>query len=347
MIILRMPAPSMQMSSVPAISVVLPCWNAAGTLARAIESIRRQTFEDWEMVVVDDGSTDQSREVARAAAKQDGRIRLLELPHRGIVQALRAGCEAARGQVIARMDADDISEPRRFAMQVELLESDSRIGLVGTQVWEMGSCGAELGRRDYLEWLNSLSTHDEITRNIFIECPIAHPTFVMRKEALEDVGGYQDNGWAEDYDLIHRLNLAGYRFGNVPEMLLGWSEAPGRLSRTDPRYSRASFRACKRHYLRAGLLDGGRRFVQWGAGAAGKEWLREWGERQPEAVIDINPRKIGEVIHGVRVIAPDDLPPRGEAVIVVTVPIAEARAEIRAWLNARSYVELRDYVLAL
>lgn len=328
--------------SAPSVSVVLPVYNSQSTLEAALDSIRRQTFEDWELLVCDDGSTDASLAVAEKSAALDRRIRVLPGAHEGIVATLRRGCAEARGAFIARMDADDAALAQRLERQVALLASDTRIGLCGTRVTMTGKA-VGLGLRRYEAWINGLVTHEEMVRELFVECPLPHPTFLMRREAYEAVGGYAGRGWAEDYDLCMRFWMAGWRLGKVPEPLLQWRESPGRLSRSNPCYSPEAFRALKRHYLFQTYLKD-RTFHQWGAGEVGKQWLREWAERTPAAVVDINPRKIGRRIHGVPVVAPDDLPRPGETYIVVAVGAPGARDDIRAWLGPRGYEELRDYV---
>jgi len=143
--------------------------------------------------------------------------------------------------------------------------------------------------------------------------------------------------------LVMRIWRAGWRLGKVAEELLEWRDSAQRLSMTDARYSEAAFRALKRHYLEQRCLRGGRRFYQWGAGEVGKRWLREWDRFAPEAVVDIHPRKIGRRIHHTPVIAPEALPPPGEAFVVVMVGAPGARDEIREWFGAHAYQELRDY----
>jgi hypothetical protein len=113
---------------------------------------------------------------------------------------------------------------------------------------------------------------------------------------------------------------------------------------SDPRYGLDRFRALKRHYLFRSYLSDEKPFCQWGAGEVGKLWLREWGVRRPLAVVDVNPRKIGRSIHGVRVIEAADLPPPGESFVLVAVGAPGAREEIRAWLSPRGYRELEDYL---
>jgi len=327
----------------PEISVVMPCFNAAETLEAAIESIRNQSFREWELLIVDDGSRDATPGLAEAAAAMDPRLRLVRQAHGGIVRALQTGCALARAPFIARMDADDLALPERLAKQYAYMEEHPDTALCGTHVCVFGARIGE-GRARYEEWLNGLRSHDDIVRELFIECPVPHPAFFLRREAFERAGGYEDHGWAEDYDLCMRLFLDGARFGVVPEPLLRWRESPGRLSMTAERYSLARFRALKRFYLARSYLRGRTRFHQWGAGEVGKLWLREWEPLQPEAVVDIHPRKIGRAIHGTPVIAPDDLPAPQTTFIVIAVGAPGAREEIRAWLKPRGYAELRDFL---
>src|SRR5690606_25417557 len=146
----------------------------------------------------------------------------------------------------------------------------------------------------YERWLNSLVQPEDLARDIFVECPIAHPALVARRAAVLAVGGYRAPGWPEDYDLVLRLWAAGGRLANVPEVLLHWRERADRTSRTDPRYSADAFRRCKVHHLRRTLLvarpGGGagaseaesdcgpaaaRPAVVWGAGPVGKRFARE------------------------------------------------------------------------
>ena len=326
------------------VSVVLPCFNAADTLSAAIASIRDQTYEDWELIVLDDGSTDDSRRIAEDFAELDSRIRIVASPHVGIVAALQQACAQARGPFIARMDADDVAHPARFERQVALMTSDPRLALCGTRV-NMRGPNIGYGRHRYETWINGLVTHEEIVRELFVECPIPHPTFMLRRESFDRAGGYEDHGWPEDYDLCMRMFLAGMRFGKVEQALLDWTESPKRLSMVDPRYAPESFRALKRHYLFQSYLRGHDSFYQWGAGEVGKRWLREWGVgRRPLAVVDINPRKIGHAIHGIPVIAPEALPGPGAAYLIIAVGARTARQEIRARLEPRGYRELEDFL---
>lgn len=326
----------------PAVSIVLPFHEAGATLPAALASLRGQSFLDWELIAVDDGSTDGGAAAVSAWAGEDARVRLLSPGRVGIVEALRMGCAAARGEYLARMDADDVAHPERLAAQHALMEAHPDWAACGTQVEAGGPVGN--GRARYLDWVNGLVSPGAIAREIFVECPLPHPTFFMRRSAFASVGGYRDLGWAEDYDLLLRFWRAGLPMGKVAAPLLTWTERPGRLSMVDARYSPAAFRACKRHHLRQSFLPPGRRFYQWGAGEVGKPWLREWGAAGPEAVVDIRPGKMGQRIHGVAVIPPEGLPAAGTAGVVVAVGTPGARDIIREWLVPRGHVEGADFL---
>jgi len=322
---------------------VLPFYNAASTLDEAVRSIRNQTLSEWELLLFDDGSLDESPEIANRFAQEDARIHVMKSHHVGFVEALRISCDAARGELIARMDADDVSCPERLAKQVMLVRNRPGVALCGTSVFPLGKRLGS-GRVRYERWLNALITPEDMVRDLFVECPVAHPTFLMRRADLYAVGGYVDRGWAEDYDLVMRLWEAGKGLAKVPEPLLGWRDEPSRLSRRDPRYSLRSFRNLKRHYLFSTYLAGRTQFYQWGAGEVGKLWLREWGRRAPCAVVDINPRKIGRMIHGTPVIGQEELPGPRSTFTIVAVGAPNARMQIRGWFGRRGYKELEDYL---
>jgi glycosyltransferase involved in cell wall biosynthesis len=329
----------------PRVSILLPCRDAAAYLPEAIASIEAQTFPDFEVLAVDDGSEDSSGELLAAWAARDARVRIVETARRGLVAALEAALAQARGELIARMDADDIAEPRRLELQVALLDSNPGLSACGTRVRYFPRAAIREGALRYEEWLNSLTTPEEISRDIFVECPIAHPTLLARRTALLAVGGYQDPGWPEDYDLILRLWEAGHRMAKVPEVLLHWRDTPGRASRTDPRYAPEAFVRCKVHYLRRTLLARREGAVVWGAGPVGKSFARELLRQGAtlRCFVDLDPRKIGQNIYGVPVIPPDRIDDYRGAFALAAVGSPGARAEIRAALHSAGWREMEDF----
>ncbi len=319
----------------------MPCWNAAATLDAAVASIVGQTFADWELIAIDDGSTDATLDMLTSWHNRDTRIKPVSMPHAGIVAALQHGCAEARGAYWARMDADDICMPQRMEQQLALLYAELPLTLCSTQVETIGD-DVQSGRRRYEAWLNSLLSHEAMARERFIECPIAHPTFMASRECFEHVG-YSGNDGPEDYDFVLRAYAAGVQLRKVPEKLVQWRDHASRLCMNDDRYSPERFRALKRDHLVDMLKRTEKRFWQWGAGEVGKVWLREWDLLRPEFVVDVNPRKFGKKIHGITVVPPDDLPPAGEVVITVAVGAPGARKQLREWFGSRGYREAQDY----
>jgi glycosyltransferase involved in cell wall biosynthesis len=333
---------SPQPGTSPRLSVLLPCFNAARFLAESLQSIQNQTFSDFEVIAVDDGSTDDTLLQLEEWATRDARVRVVPSRHSGLPHALALALEHAAGELIARFDADDTAEPGRFARQVELLDAHADVAACGTGVFYFPPAAVRAGARAYKQWLNSLHRPDEIASDMFVECPLAHPSLTARSDTVRAVGGYQDNGWPEDYDLILRLFEARYRLANVPEVLHNWRESAGRLSRVDARYTPAAFRRCKVHYLKRTLLRG-RAVLVWGAGPVGKAFARELDAQNVTIAgfIDVDPRKIGRRIHGIPVHSHKEFD--RSAFIVAAVGNAAARTEIRAALNAGGLQELRDY----
>lgn len=154
---------------------------------------------------MDDGSDDNSTEIAACFAVADTRFTLLRRPHRGIVAALRDAAHEAHAPYLARMDADDISLPDRLERQWELMQEHPGVGLCGCRVRITGP-GIGSGLRRYEEWINSLISSEDHEREMLVECPIPHPAFFLRREDYIEAGGYRDGPWPEDYDLLLRLN---------------------------------------------------------------------------------------------------------------------------------------------
>ncbi|MCL4818651.1 MAG: glycosyltransferase [Vicinamibacteria bacterium] len=330
----------------PLVSVLLPAWNAGATLAASLESVSRQTLRDWECVVVVDGSTDDTAAIATAFAARDARFRVLARPHRGIVAALNDGLAECQAPLVARMDADDLMRSDRLDAQVSALGADPTLAAVGCHVRLFPRGGLSPRLREYEAWLNGQDSAASVARDAFVECPVAHPTLMMRREMA--ALGYQDPPWAEDYDLVLRALAAGLRIGVVPRRLLAWRDRRERLTRSDPRYALAQFTACKAHYLATGFLADVDRYVLWGYGGTGRALRRALAVhgKTPSQVVEVKPSRIGNRIHGAPVVSLEALPSLAGLRIVVSVARAGPRAEIRGALAALGFVDGRDFVCA-
>ncbi len=330
------------------VSIVMPVRDGADTLRGAMESILAQTWRDLELIVVDDGSTDATPEILTEYTRRDPRIRLVSTPPQGIARALQAGCAAAAGDWIARMDGDDWMHPERLSRQMDHARENPERGVVSGLVRYGGDAP---GYAAHVDWVNGLLTHEEMALRRFVEAPVAHPSVMFRRDLMEKHGGYRDGDFPEDYELWLRWMEAGVRFGKVPEEILVWNDPPGRLSRTDPRYDVDRFYETKCAYLARwlrGNVDPGRALWLWGAGRVTRrrfDPLEHEGVRF-EGFIDVDPKKANRHRDGRRVVMAGELPDRSSAFLVVGVGNRGAREKIAAHLRARGWQEGLDFILA-
>lgn len=327
------------------VSVLMPVRNEERFLPAALASLFRQTLTAWELVVVDDGSTDGTPELLRVAAAADRRVRVLRNAGSGLVDALNHGLAHCRAEFVARMDGDDVSHPRRLERQAAALDADPCLGLVATRFRHFPRRLVGLGMLAYEQWQNALLTHDEITRDRFVESPVIHPSVMVRRRILEEAGGYRQTGWAEDYDLWLRLATEGVRFGRLPEVLFFWRERPERATRTMDEYTADAFRSCKIHHLRRGFLKDVDQVTLAGAGLEGRAWQRALAREGVRVVrwLDVDPRKQGRTLHGAPVTAPDEVL-TGREKVLITVGTRGARDGVRTWARGAGLREGEDFV---
>ncbi len=201
--------------STPAISVVLPVYNAARYLESALASVQAQTFRDFEIIAVDDGSTDHSKAILDRIASTDTRLRVISRPNTGIVGALNDALAAARGEFVARMDADDHSLPTRFEKQIAFLRANPKCVCVGSAFLYIDAAGR------FIKECSRPTEPAAIERELLSGNGgiIIHPAALFRRAAIEHVGRYRELAqWVEDLDLYLRLAQRG-TLANLPDVL--------------------------------------------------------------------------------------------------------------------------------
>lgn len=233
--------------SPPRISVLMAVHNARNYLDRCVRSIVGQTEPDFEFIIVDDGSTDGSGRLLARWQGRDARIRLVSRENRGLTRSLNEALSLARGEYIARMDADDVSLPTRFALQIGYLSTHPACVAVGGEVMMTDAEGWPIGRRGHAR------THEEIDRRLWRADggALTHPAVMMRAESLRKIGGYREQfTTAQDLDLYLRLAEEG-ELANLPDTVLLW------------RQHRQSVNATRRHtwadMIRMALQDSAKR----------------------------------------------------------------------------------------
>lgn len=197
------------------VSVVMGVFNEEKVIARSLQSIINQSFVDWELIVVDDGSTDQSREIIESFISQDNRIILIQnKTNLGHSTSLNVGMAIAKGKYIARMDADDESLPKRLESQTTFLELHPDIDILGTAAVYIDGQGQTLKEMVFPQW------HEDILAKMLRTSPFAHPTIMMKRDFVEVMGGYDvSHTRGEDHDLWLRSRGIG-KFHNLPEIHL-------------------------------------------------------------------------------------------------------------------------------
>jgi len=202
----------------PLVSVVMPVCNVDRFLAEAIESILGQTYREFEFIIVDFGSTDESEKIATTYAANDTRIKFHKIPPCSLPKARNAGCFLAHGQYIAVMDADDVSVPERLMWQVEFMEKHPEVGVLGGAVDWIDTNGKVL-----VTWPNPIGDR-EIRAALVERCPLWQPTVTMRREAFMKVGGYWPFA-AEDYELWLRM-IEHFQIANLSQVVLKYRVHP-------------------------------------------------------------------------------------------------------------------------
>lgn len=209
------------------ISVVMSVYNSEKYLAEAIESVLKQTHENFEFVIVNDGSTDGSLNIINKYQKVDKRIVLLNRKNnKGLPYSLNEAIEKSKGKYIARMDADDISCIERFGRQLNYLKENPEIDILGAQEINIDKNGNEL----------SIGPHKPLGYKLIkkiseFSCPLNHPTYMVKKEVYERLNGYREEFiYAQDYDFILRAIDKGFIVENMPDNLLYYRTFPGEQS---------------------------------------------------------------------------------------------------------------------
>jgi glycosyltransferase involved in cell wall biosynthesis len=329
----------------PRISIVMPFRNAAATLPEALASVRAQQFTAWELLAVDDHSTDGSAMIARREAALDSRIAVVSNEcSRGVVGASNTAAKWATADWLARMDADDVSLQNRLNRQYEMTVCHPDWDVIGCAVEILTPLGEGMIR--HVDWVNSLKEPGEIANARFIENPLVHPSALMRRSAVEAAGGYREVPWAEDHDLFLRMLERGSVFGKVPETLLRWRDSPGRLTRSDPRYGDACRHRMRAHFLARMAAVKERGVVIAGAGPIGKTLAVELRARgvAVRGFFEVHPRRIGETIHGAEVAGLDRFGSRWrEAVLLSAVGVPGGRAQVAGLAEEAGYVEGEDF----
>ena len=332
--------------SSPAISVLVPFKDTGRYFAAALHSLSIQTMTDFEVVMVDDGSTDDSREIALGFCQTDPRFKLFNGGD-GLVPSLNKGFAESTGKWIARFDSDDLCHPQRLSLQLAAAESNGEKAVVSCRIRSFPHSEVSSGYRQYESWINSLSSSIEIEHNLFVESPVPHPTAFFNRKAVIEAGGYRNLGLPEDYELWLRLWSLGFKFFRVPKTLLAWREREDRFSRTSSMYSLTAFYRTKALYLgNVPCLRLKKAFIA-GTGQAARRLGKELQRQgfQIEAFLSPGSISTKRELRNRPVISVAEWENLPELPVIVATRKPGAVTEIREFFESRGLLNWKDFVL--
>ena len=328
------------------LSILLPFRNAQSTIQEALESIESQSVGDYELIAVNDHSHDNSCSIV--ASRNDPRCCIIDNPGKGLVDALNHGMDACTNEWIVRMDADDVMHPDRLLRLWETAIAKPELDLIASRIEMFSEESVMAGYREYLNWQNRVLSAEQISNEIYVESPFAHPGVMFKKETVQQLGGYKKGDFPEDYELWLRMHASGAKLLKIPDVLLRWRDSPTRLSRTDAIYRREAFDNLRAHYLsRDPRMKQSHSLAIWGAGRITRKRCRILLDKgfTVSAWIDIDPKKIGNKLNGVPVVDHSWLASQSPKPFVLNyVNNHGAREEIDQILMGYGYLKGEDYL---
>lgn len=326
------------------ISIVMPVKNTSSYLEECLDSIVNQTYANWELLAVDDGSTDDSHSILEHYAQNDKRIKVFMNAGQGIIEALRIAYKNSSGEFITRMDSDDIMKASKLEVMSTQLNEIGKGHIALGLVSYFSKDGIGDGFKKYEDWLNQLSKAGNNFHEIYKECVIPSPCWMMYKSDFDMCGAFNSSVYPEDYELTFRFYANKIKPIPTQEVLHLWRDYSTRTSRTHPHYADSSFIELKVNSFLELDYDSKRNLVLWGAGSKGKFTADLLLKKEiPFTWICDNPKKIGKDIYG-KIMHPfTKLNEIENAQSIITVANPDAQEEIKTYYKDRDLIAMKDY----
>lgn len=327
------------------ISVILPFYNAEQTLDEAIQSIVIQTFTQWELILVNNNSSDTGSAIAQAWVTTDPRITSISEDRQGVAYAMNTGLAHAKYPFIARMDADDISHPLRLQDEFDFLNANPDVHVVATRAEFSSELDQHEGFLAYVERQNQWLSHEEIFLNRFVDASVIQATTLIRKSTFERFGQYSTEPLPEDFELWLRWMHQGVRFAKLPQVRYTWRDGLTRLSRSHRDFSSESFDTTKAYWLNEFLKEShpNVKIICLGTSKLCQERafrLKALG-RKIRAFSDVS----GKTVSGYEFIEPVDLSPNQNEFIISFISQRGTGNRIRSFLTGQGLIEGTHFLL--
>jgi len=316
----------------------MPVKNAEKFLVACLDSILKQDYTNWELIAVENNSTDNSWGMLKAYQDRDSRIKIYQHKEEGIIPALQRAYAASDGRLVSRMDADDLMMPDKLSAMVRILDQEGQGTIAVGQVQYFSEMGVGNGYLAYAEWLNALSVTSQNFLDIYKECVIPSPAWMMWRDDLESCQGFDSELYPEDYDLCFRMYAAGYKVMATEGIVHRWRDYPTRTSRIDSLYKDNRFLELKMQYFLQLDYAASKKLLLWGAGKKGKIIAKYLIDHNiPFVWLCNNKKKVGHKIYGVTLEQSDEHTLLDASTIVQLVIAVGSPVE-----NRQIFVELED-----
>ncbi|APY00018.1 glycosyltransferase [Lacinutrix venerupis] len=328
----------------PLISILIPFKNTELFLGECLDSIINQTYSNWELLIIDDNSTDNSYSLVESYTKKDTRIKLFKNEGSGIINALKLAFSKSKGTYITRMDSDDIMPNIKLETLLKNLQQHGKCYIATGLVSYFSAEGISDGYRKYETWLNKLTSKGTNYSEIYKECVIPSPCWMISREDLLNIDAFNPTRYPEDYDLTFRFYQANYKIIPCNQTLHFWRDYGTRASRTDANYAENSFIDIKLYYFLKLDYNKEQPLVIWGAGNKGKAIARKLNALNiPFYWICDNPKKIGKHIYNVEMKPFQYLETLKHFQCIVSVANNEEQQTIRAYFLKLNKKSMTDY----
>jgi glycosyltransferase involved in cell wall biosynthesis len=326
------------------ISIVIPFKNTDLYITECVESILEQSYTNWEALFVDDGSTDKSYKIIEEFSKSDNRVKLFSNNGSGIIEALRTAYNQSSGEYITRMDSDDIMTANRLEIMLKSLEQFGKQHVAIGQVKYFRKGGVNDGFRKYEQWINRLTKTGSNYSEIYKECVIPSPCWMIHREDFDVAEGFESDRYPEDYDLTFRFYKHGFTCIPCDKVLLHWRDYSIRTSRTHEHYAQNYFLDIKVHYFLELEYDKSRPLAIWGAGTKGKNVAKLLLKHNISFhwICD-NPKKIGKHIYDQELLNFEYLKDLSNPQSIVTVANEKAQSDIKTYFKEQNMHPMKDY----
>jgi glycosyltransferase involved in cell wall biosynthesis len=334
------------MTEAALVSIVMPVKNASQYLRECLDSLLLQSLANWELLVVDDHSEDNSFFILQEYALLDSRIKVLQLEKNknGIIPALQLAYSNSSGAYVTRMDADDLMSDDKLSLMSSRLRAKGKGFVAIGWVSYFSGEGVGEGYKKYASWLNELTGNESNFSEIYKECVVPSPCWMMERSDFELIGGFESDLYPEDYDLCFRMRKHTLKITGIKEVLHYWRDHTSRASRNDPNYKDNRFLTLKMSYFLNEDLKRDANLILWGAGKKGKEIAKVLLKKSaPFIWMSNNPKKIGHNIYGVFLQSDDDIDSYSNLQVIIAIAKPDERRDTIATMESMGLVLGADY----